>query len=418
MSETLDYRLGLVPEIRLPIGADFAVGFTFTGLTLTGYTGNFTARKSNRKSTNPYFWSSSTVTIGANSASVSFAADDEDANDKPFSTVATLNGTDYALTLYDDGAIVLRLQGKITWIDGTGAFEAVTPANASFAVAVGESVAIPVTVTMASEGGAFDLPAAIHAATAKNSIADNDEFAISDSAAEWALKKVTWTTIRTAVSGLITTAINAIGLGNSATRNVGTTAGTVAAGDDSRLSDARTPTAHKASHISGADALTPGDIGAATAAQGALAASAVQPGANFASGEITANGGLQAISGQIAIAPYGSSPFINVGVNAYYAFCSTSTNAFVGPDSALHPATGGILLMTPNKSSYQDFTAKTLVAVGAVRAPSYTVSAALALVGMQAGDIIYVTNEVGGACLATYNGSAWKRQSDLATISA
>jgi hypothetical protein len=32
--------------------------------------------------------------------------------------------------------------------------------------------------------------------------------------------------------------------GNSASRNVGTTAGTVAAGDDARLSDARTPTAH------------------------------------------------------------------------------------------------------------------------------------------------------------------------------
>ena len=34
------------------------------------------------------------------------------------------------------------------------------------------------------------------------------------------------------------------GLGDSATRNVGTTSGTVAAGDDARLSDARTPTAH------------------------------------------------------------------------------------------------------------------------------------------------------------------------------
>ena len=33
-------------------------------------------------------------------------------------------------------------------------------------------------------------------------------------------------------------------LGNSATRNVGNTNGTVAAGDDSRLSDARTPTSH------------------------------------------------------------------------------------------------------------------------------------------------------------------------------
>jgi hypothetical protein len=35
------------------------------------------------------------------------------------------------------------------------------------------------------------------------------------------------------------------GLGDAATRNVGTTAGTVAAGDDARLSDARPPTAHK-----------------------------------------------------------------------------------------------------------------------------------------------------------------------------
>lgn len=35
-----------------------------------------------------------------------------------------------------------------------------------------------------------------------------------------------------------------LGLGNSATRNVGTTGGTVCAGDDARLSDARTPTAH------------------------------------------------------------------------------------------------------------------------------------------------------------------------------
>ena len=35
-----------------------------------------------------------------------------------------------------------------------------------------------------------------------------------------------------------------LGLGDAATKNVGTTAGTVAAGDDSRLSDARNPTAH------------------------------------------------------------------------------------------------------------------------------------------------------------------------------
>jgi hypothetical protein len=48
-----------------------------------------------------------------------------------------------------------------------------------------------------------------------------------------------------------------LGLGGSATLNVGTTAGTVAAGDDSRLINSRTPTAHASSHAAaGSDPLT------------------------------------------------------------------------------------------------------------------------------------------------------------------
>lgn len=59
---------------------------------------------------------------------------------------------------------------------------------------------------------------------------------------------------------------------------LGTTATTACAGNDARLSNSRTPTSHASTHATdGIDPVTPASIGAATASQGALADSAVQP---------------------------------------------------------------------------------------------------------------------------------------------
>lgn len=67
----------------------------------------------------------------------------------------------------------------------------------------------------------------------------------------------------------INQAIDAVnGLGDSATKNVGSSIGTVCAGDDPRLSDARAPTAHASTHTNGTD-----DIQDATALQKGLATS-------------------------------------------------------------------------------------------------------------------------------------------------
>ncbi|MFF4644977.1 hypothetical protein [Streptomyces sp. NPDC001389] len=72
------------------------------------------------------------------------------------------------------------------------------------------------------------------------------------------------------------TARTNLGLGTSAVASIGTGAGTVAAGNDSRLSDARTPTTHKATHATGgSDALTAADIGADTAGAAAAAVGAL-----------------------------------------------------------------------------------------------------------------------------------------------
>ena len=48
---------------------------------------------------------------------------------------------------------------------------------------------------------------------------------------------------------------------------------------------------------------------------------------------------------------------------------------------------------------------------------SYTVTEAGSITGMSAGDMIFVSNETGGATMAFYDGSNWRRVQDRAVIS-
>jgi hypothetical protein len=83
---------------------------------------------------------------------------------------------------------------------------------------------------------------------------------------------------------------------------VGTVASTVAAGDDARLSDARTPLAHHTTHATaGSDPIAPADIGAATAA--ALATTNTQVSTNQAN--IAGIAAYQEFDGQKMFRLYG-----------------------------------------------------------------------------------------------------------------
>ena len=67
------------------------------------------------------------------------------------------------------------------------------------------------------------------------------------------------------------------------TVNYGTAAGTVCQGNDARLSNARTPTAHKATHITGGtDAIAPADIGAVPATVQVIAGTGLSGGGSLA----------------------------------------------------------------------------------------------------------------------------------------
>lgn len=140
---------------------------------------------------------------------------------------------------------------------------------------------------------------AITATGTKVTPVDADELLIVDSAAGSSLKKLSWSSLKTALGGLVTqaTTITAgtglTGGGDlSASRTLavsfGTTAGTAAQGNDARLSDTRTPTDNTVSTTKLIDgAVTSAKIADATIVDADISGSAAIALSKLATGRVT-----------------------------------------------------------------------------------------------------------------------------------
>ena len=145
MAETIDFRLGRVPDIRLPIGANFSAAFAFTGIDLTGYTATLAAKASGKDQLSA--WSKSGITVGATSIAFDISPATLDDNSVPFAVATSGYLTGYSLTVYDSGSVVMRIQGDVEWIPETGDFATTTAASSDFSVAVSAALTPAITVT-------------------------------------------------------------------------------------------------------------------------------------------------------------------------------------------------------------------------------------------------------------------------------
>jgi hypothetical protein len=269
------------------------------------------------------------------------------------------------------------------------------------------------------------IAAIVHAADAKGAPVDADEIGLADSAASFGWKKFTWAAIKSTLGTYFSTIFQ----------------GKITA---------------------------PGDIGAATAAQGAKADSAVQPDdlltANVSHADTAATAAATAaltngtISGTLTAgtlttdattkANLRNAAGLGTGDSPTLTIVNASTG-FYGADARFVTTSGGVLLLantfyltwsssTPtstkdtslsrlsagllgigtgaNGSFAGSLKLANLICDNTVQLKSFTV-ATVPSASISSGSTIYVSNESGGAVLCFSDGTNWRRVTDRAIIS-
>lgn len=180
---------------------------------------------------------SATKNVGTAAGTVA-AGDDSRLSDQRVPTASSVDGTKVASSLKPSGSAGATDESLRRL--GTGATHA----------AAGDDSRFPSTGEKNALAGTSGTPGAVNPYVTTQDSRNTDKRTPSDGSVA-----------ATQVDGSLKPSGSAVA-GTEALRALGATAATAAAGNDSRLSDARTPTAHKTSHaVGGSDALSAADLG-------------------------------------------------------------------------------------------------------------------------------------------------------------